>query len=158
MCIRPARKNDVPAIHDCHDLAILAKAADDYAPEIVQAWLSNRNPELIAKDEALIDDPDMIFLVYERDDVIYGFAMANPAQQALGAVYVAEGAGALVGALLMEEVKALSRRRGCTYLEFDSSLGARNFYERQGAVVLGETTHRMRAGFDMPCVKMRLTL
>lgn len=158
-CILLILLNDIPAIHDCHDAAILEKASDCYLPEIIQGWVSGQSPDLIEKDRLRLRDPNFVCFVYEEKDTIYGFAMIDYNKNYLNAIYVRQGAREKkVGQKLIDYVKLNALERGASELSFEASLNSQEFYERNGAETIEISTHIMGAGQKMPCVKMRLKI
>lgn len=144
-------------MHACRDLAIRQKASAFYEPAVIDSWLTNGNPDVFDRDRRGIEGRNWLYFVYEENGDIKGMASFSPAERVMGRLYVIQGASGAAQALLAHMVQ-LSKQQDCPYLDFDSSLNARAFYERNGAVVLEEFISQTRPGLGMKAVKMRLNI
>ncbi len=157
MSIRVATFDDIPAIHDCHDKAILQKATSSYSQDVIEEWLSKRSPKWMENDSRNMQI-GWVYLVYEKGEEIFGVASFQPDENKLGGIYTRNGVKEAVGQKLIKEVIKLCKTKDCSFLDFESSVNARNFYEAQGAVAINEAIHIMAGGQKMPCVKMKLQI
>lgn len=157
--IREARPEDIPAMHECRDAAILEKAGDFYDQIVLEDWMTKENPKIFENDRKAMESGHWIYLLYEHKGTVYGMANASPEERKLGRIYARRGAETPVGQNLLTRLIELCREASCPYLDFDASLNSRDFYERNGAIVVEENAvYTSRRGLTVPCVKMRLVL
>jgi GNAT superfamily N-acetyltransferase len=151
---RPARPDDVSAVHRVHSEAIQAGAAGHYAQEIIDVWAGAFNPENFPRNIER-----MAFYVAEsREGGIDGFLAIDLETGEVDSVYVAPwGKGRGLGSALMALAEEVARDRGVSDLWLDASLNAVPFYERHGWRAVRDHA-RVRQGVEIPLVRMEKTL
>jgi hypothetical protein len=152
--IRPAQLNDATSMIHAHREAVFAGAGNHYSQAILEAWSPGTTPDRVARMEQQISDPTLIILVAEYGADIVGFALVNTAINELGAVYVKPNSIGGVGRTLLAEVE----KRAFAIVEFltcDASLNAETFYKANGYTEEFRTTHTLKTGPTMPCIRMK---
>jgi GNAT superfamily N-acetyltransferase len=124
--IRPAQIEDAAALHELHTASVRAICSTCYAPETIDGWLLNRNPEgyfpPILRGE--------IFIA-EQGAQIVGFGEAVPGT--VIAIYVHPSAvGRGIGSALLAQALAVASHGHNGPVRLESTLNARSFYERFG--------------------------
>ena len=157
--IRKARKRDAPQILQCHREAIKAKASSFYDPKIIEAWGGAISGGQVEKVEQEISEPRWIYVVADHpEEGIIGIGIAVPDKNELRAVYVKPNPHGKVGTQILAALLEQARAMGCSHLDADSSINAEKFYVANGFRILSRGMHRMSAGGEMACVKMRIDL
>ena len=154
VCIRRARLEDAPGIRGVHVEAVRAFCAGHYAPAEIEAWTAPR-PE--KHYDSAIREKD--FYVAEEGGEVVGFAVLNPPESEVEAVYVSPRAarrGTGLSLLRVLEERALAH--GLTGLHLCASLNAVPFYERAGFARGELTAHRLPGGVEIACVRMTKAL
>jgi len=153
--IRPAISTDASALLRVHREAVFSKAAGHYDQARLEAWSPGATPERVARVESEIANPDFIVLVAEANDEIIGFAMAHPAENKLGAMYVRPNLIGNVGRALLLEMEKQAFNAGAQFLEFDASLNAEAFYKANGYEEIGRADHVSANGDVSAAVQLR---
>jgi GrpB-like predicted nucleotidyltransferase (UPF0157 family) len=154
--IRPATESDVDGIADAHVDSILTLGPAAYDLAIVEAWGAPRNGErylqAMHRGEA--------FFVAVDENVILGFSSHRIQDGRHRAAIYVRGRAARqgIGSRLLGCGIAVAQSVGATDLWVDASLLAVKFYERNGFSNLGNGSHRLQAGLEMPCVYMKKML
>ena len=152
--VRRATADDVPV------LATLTKSAVDEQREARggEVWSLREARELPAEPslEACIADPDHLVLAGTIDEVVVGYAVVRLEQLRDGStlgvltdIYTELGAREVgIGELLMDEVLAWCRERGCRGVDAMALPGNRetkNFFETAGLVARAIVVHKKLA-------------
>jgi GNAT superfamily N-acetyltransferase len=132
--IRPMRDEDVPVVHAIHERAVSMTCAPLLPEAVVAAWLRDRTPEgyLRARDER-----GERFWIAEHRGLRAGFASWRG--EWLMALFVdPDHQGNGIGRLLLDACDRDAADGGGKIARLDSTLNARDFYERLGFRVTGE--------------------
>jgi len=158
LVIREMRDDDAHAFLEVHHAAVRRIAAQDYPPEVIEAWAPL--PITQAALEAVIANPENeIRFLAERDGHIIGLACLVIAKNELRACYVApEAARTGVGKALLMKIEKVARNAGVKCLYASSSLTAEQFYRSQEYEVTEYGQHLLRGRWPMACVKIRKAL
>ena len=152
--IRKARPEDVFEVHRVHTTAIRHGASDDYAPEVLEAWVDAFNPDNFPKNLETME----FFVAELEDGRIGGFLAMDLQGRELESMYVAPwGKGFGLGSFLLGFAEELARREGLRDLWLDSSLNAVSFYAGYGWREV-ERHARLRGAIEIPVVKMEKSL
>jgi len=156
--IREMRPEDARAFLEIHHAAVRGVAANDYPPEVIDAWAP---AQLTDKAVALVraNPEGELSLIAEIDGRIVGVAALVITNAELRACYVAPEANRSgVGSALVRKLEQVARDQGLALLELDSSVTAAPFYEALGYETpeLGE--HVLANEQRIACVKMRKAL
>jgi N-acetylglutamate synthase-like GNAT family acetyltransferase len=152
--VRRARLEDAPGIRVAHVEAIRAFCAGHYAPAEIEAWTAPR-PE--KHYDRAIREKD--FYVAEEGGEVVGFAVLNPPESEVEAVYVSPRAARRgTGLSLMRALEERALAHGLTGLHLCASLNAVSFYERAGFARGELTAHRLPGGVEIACVRMTKAL
>jgi len=128
--------------------------ADDYSPEIIQAWSAPEAIELYR--DSINTNP---FYVAEDEGCVVGFAVLEVELSRVRAIYVApEHARKGVGSSLLAELEREARERGLQELQLESSLTAVPFYEACGFSKLREKQFELPGGVEMDAIIMGKSL
>lgn len=150
MSVRKARLEDAPGIRVAHVEAIRTLCAGHYAPAEIEAWTAPR-PE--THYDRAIREKD--FYVAEEGGEVVGFAVLNPPESEVEAVYVSPRAARRgTGLSLMRALEERALAHGLTGLHLCASLNAVPFYERAGFARGELTAHRLPGGVEIACVRM----
>lgn len=154
MNIRKSTVDDIAAIHALHHAAIRTLCANAYPPDVIGAWTAILTPDRYSRGILLFE-----FLVAEEGEGILGFAVVNPFDSELDALYVHPSAGRRgIGSALLRAAERLALLAGVTDLGLKATLNAVSFYERSAYVQLGPAVHKLPTGQGMACVQMHKPL
>lgn len=147
--IRQARREDAPRLHELHTAAVRSLSAQCYAPDIVEGWLGNRNPQGYFPP---IERGAMF--VAESDARVIGFGEA--VKGVVIAVYVDPAAvGRGVGRAILNYALEIAHRDHDGPIRVESTLDATAFYEKHGFREIARSTIK-RNEVDVPVVLMEL--
>jgi putative acetyltransferase len=152
--IRRATEADTDGIAQTRAASIRGVCAKDYSPEQIESWAgelpAESHLEFMGKSH---------YLVAEDDDQLLGFGVADLEGAEILALYVhPEALGRGVGRSLLQAMEGASRDAGRDALQLLSTLTAVGFYERMGYARGEDTSHTLRSGIEMACVRMRKVL
>ncbi|WP_408009772.1 GNAT family N-acetyltransferase [Pseudalkalibacillus sp. A8] len=131
------------------DLALLSKAQWDYSEEFI----------LACRDALTIDEKYILknhVFVMEEDRTTLGFFafVIKNGQAALDFMYLnPEIIGRGYGKILWSHVVTRAKELGISRFTIDSDPNAKGFYEKMGAVVIGETPSTVFADRSLPLLK-----
>jgi GrpB-like predicted nucleotidyltransferase (UPF0157 family)/GNAT superfamily N-acetyltransferase len=153
--IRPATEANADAIAEAHVDSILMLGPAAYDPAIVKAWGAPRSGELYLEAMRRGD----AFFVAVHENAVVGFSShCIQGGQHRTAIYVRGSAARQgIGSRLLRYALDAALSRGATEVWVDASLIAVEFYEQNGFFNLGRGIHRLQAGLEMPCVRMKKT-
>ena len=156
--VRAMRDEDARSFLEVHHAAVRGIAAKDYANEVIDDWA----PLPITQENVsnVIRNPDNeIRVLAEVHGEVAGIGALVLEQNELRACYVVPGVSRSgVGSALVREIESIARGHGLTFLQLDSSITARSFYEALGYEVLSYGEHILGSGRSMACVKMEKRL
>jgi GNAT superfamily N-acetyltransferase len=148
--LRAAHPDEAPALSD---LALRSKAHWDYSDEFIAASrdeLTVRPAQIEARQVT----------VAEIDGAVAGFSVVTgtPPLGEVDKLFVApEQIGAGVGVALFAALRSAAVDAGFSRLRIESDPNAVGFYERQGAVVVGDTPSVSIPGRTLPLLELDLT-
>lgn len=152
--IRRARPSDFPAVDALHAAAIRELAVEHYDAETIFDWSLPLDEDLFEEGVATTD-----WLVAEIGGEVVGAAQLVLEKAEVRMLYVAPRWAAMgVGRSLLAEMEAIARAHGVGRLVLRSSLNAVPFYLRCGWREVERTTHALRTGRVVPCVRMEKEL
>ena len=156
--IRDMRPEDARAFLEIHRAAVRGVAANDYPPEVIDAWApAQETDEAVAFVRA--NPEGELRLIAEIGGCIVGVAALVVTKAELRACYVApEATRRGVGSALVRKLEQVAREQGLAFLGFDSSVTAAPFYEALGYENREAGEHVLASGQRMACVKMRKAL
>jgi GNAT superfamily N-acetyltransferase len=153
--IRGAVTGDAEAIVRTHHDAVWKTAGNHYSPDILEAWAAKLSDSSYEQVRREILDKQLVVVVAERLSRIAGFGMLVPADEEVRAVYVNPSfARQGVGTAILQHLEDLAREDKVLRLNLAASLNAERFYAKHGFEIVQRTTHRLRAGKEMACVRM----
>ncbi|MFW6448829.1 MAG: N-acetyltransferase family protein [Halobacteriota archaeon] len=143
--LRPATRDDVPAIRSVHERSIRGLGRAVYDEEQVEAWAAGCGA---ADYASAIEASSVRFLVAEDDDGIVGFASgttdpdeAGVDGEVTGLYVVPEVARDGVGSLLLSALEDWLASRGVSRVGLTASRNAVGFYECHGYEAVEEREH-----------------
>jgi GNAT superfamily N-acetyltransferase len=148
--LRAARPDEAAMLSD---LALRAKAHWDYSAEFIEA----------CRDELTVDPADIEagrVVVAEQLGVVVGFSAVTgaPPVAEVDMLFVEpECIGTGVGAVLFGALRSTAVAVGFTRLRIESDPNATGFYERQGAVRVGDAPSVSIPGRTLPLLELDLT-
>lgn len=152
------KDSDARAFLEVHRAAVRGIAAQDYSPDVIEAWA----PVPVtagAIDQLLLNSDNEIRLVAELDGLIVGIGALVLETCELRACYVEPGAARSgVGSALVREIERIATDRGLSHLQLQSSITAEPFYLALGYSARHRGEHRLSSGQQMACVKMEKAL
>lgn len=136
-------------------ISLVAKAHWGYTPDFLEACLAELT---ITKEQ--IADPKNIFLVKSVAGEVVGFAFVMPLTDdaaSLDSLFILpESIGRGYGSELLDAVKPLAKKFGYKKLIIDSDPNAAGFYEKNGAVKIGEIPSGSIEGRFLPQYELLL--
>jgi len=158
--IRRAKETDACGMIEAQHAAIRQKAGEHYHQDIIDLWAPRDiTAERINQVEEQIKGTEWFTLVAEAAGIIIGYGQVSLRRHKLGAVYVQQNSSGPVGKMILEQLIEHAKEHKAGFLEMESSVNAREFYESAGFKVL---EHRNRpigqSGKKMASVKMRIDL
>jgi putative acetyltransferase len=156
--VRNLRPEETRTFLEVHHAAVRGIAAADYQSDVIEAWAPL--PITDKAVERVLSNPDReIRLAAVWEGEIVGIGAVIPRICESRACYVAPKAARNgVGTALINAIERIAREHRTDCLELDSSLTAEPFYLRLGYRNLKRSTHTLRSGCVMACVKMRKNL
>lgn len=152
--IRRARQEDCQEIVRVHSAAVAGIRTSLYTLEEIQSWAIPKKPESY---EHAIRTKE--FFVAEDNGVVVGFAVLNPENGEVEAVYVSPEAGRRgVGFALLRELDERARTHSLSVLHLYASLNAVPFYTRAGYEAQEQSKYRLSTGVEIACVPMLKTI
>lgn len=151
--LRPFQDEDAQAPADMQRGTVQHVNARDYAPEIIEHWVSGINAQHYRASAKEFSRT----VAARPDGTIIGFGDCHTGKSTLGIYVHKDYQGQGVGATLMNHLLDKLYAAGCTVIELDSTLTARTFYEHHGFEVIEEKNHDMR-GVPVPVLRMRKVL
>lgn len=149
--IRPATQDDAVSLLETHIASIRDLCAKDYTPGQIDAWITPKTADLYRKT---LQEGNAIFLAEEHERVI-GFIDLELSQGEIRSFYLRkEAARRGIGTALLQRAEDHFRLRGISAVTLTSTLTSVRFYEARGFTNLGLTTHRLKSGVEIECVKM----
>ena len=150
--IRELRDGEERLFLELHAQSIRGLAADQYPPEVIDAWCVAPTEQNLASFIRNADHERRLFA--ELDGKVVGLAAVVLQDSELRACYVLpEAARKGVGTALVREMERLAADHHLDHLEVLSSINAEPFYAALGYHSEGCTEHNMR-GQPMAAVKM----
>jgi putative acetyltransferase len=155
LVIRDMRPEDARAFLEIHHRAVRGVAANDYPPEVIDAWAPAKvTDEAVAFVRA--NPEGELRLIAEIGGRIVGVAALVAKNAELRACYVAPEANRRgVGSALVRRLEQIASAQGLAFLELDASVTATPFYEALKYEALERGEHVLADGQRMACVKMR---
>jgi putative acetyltransferase len=157
--LRPAVATDAEEIARVRHSAIHRIAAAAYPPEAIEAWSGTLDERRYQRFRDVISGGEERIYIAEHASTVVGFGSVIPARNELRAVYVdGDWVRCGVGTAIVQCLEAVAREFGCTCLDLESSLNAKEFYLAHGYVELSQATHGLRDEYAMACVVMRKSI
>jgi GNAT superfamily N-acetyltransferase len=150
--VRPATTLDVGEAVAVVRASITQLCTRDHQnnPQVLEAWLSNKTPEIFA---TWLRDPESLYLVALLDDRICGVGAIHHSGE-VRLCYVRPGSERKgVGKALLGGLEADSAGRGQTALHLHSTAAACDFYGRHGYTPNGEPVMRFGGLRSFPYAK-----
>jgi ribosomal protein S18 acetylase RimI-like enzyme len=147
--IRNAIAADADQIHELHTRSVRELCKGHYTPEQINEWLRNRSPDRYLPG---IERNEMFVAV--EGTMIVGFGHAVPGEVwaiYVSPAYIRKG----VGTLLLRHGISMAQRGSQRIIRLDSTLNAREFYEKVGFIETGRKSIR-RNNALLPVVCMEL--
>lgn len=143
--VREARVEEAEVISE---IAILSKAYWNYSREFIQA----------CKEDLTIDETYMkqnyVFVVETEEEVIGFFAFQRGEQDSLDFFYLHPNyIGKQVGKKMWKSILKKAKELNITSFTIDSDPNAKGFYEKMGAVQIGETPSTVSKDRNLPLMK-----
>lgn len=155
--IRPYREEDVKAFAEIHYDAVHELAKEYYSEDILEAWSPKVDEERISRVRESADQETRIMA--EADGQPIGLGCIVPQLSELRACYVTSlFTGKGVGRKILQTLENIALNQGCVELSLDSSLNAKDFYEKNGYTVIEKSIHMLSAGVTIECYKMKKKL
>lgn len=152
--LRRAIAADAEAIWQVRIQAIRSGCKNHYAPDIIDAWVSNPVPTSF---QSYIEAEP--FYVAELQSQILGFAGLKRATSKVDALFVApEAGGAGLGVRLLRHVESEARELGFTKLTLNASLNSVAFYKAAGYCEGARGMHATTGGLQIECAHMEKDL
>jgi len=152
--LRRATAADAGAIWQVRIRAIRSGCKNHYAPDIIDAWVSNPMPTSF--QSYIGAEP---FYVAELQSQIVGFAGLKRVKSEVDALFVAPEAGrAGLGVRLLRHVENVARELGFTKLTLNASLNSVAFYKAEGYCESSRGMHTTTGGLQIECVYMEKDL
>ena len=153
MIIRPATPADIYRIHEIHTSAIQILCIQDYTPEQIEAWSSNRTPEgylpYIEKFRFFIAEYHGFTVGYAR----YSLKTNEFCSLFVDPEYIRQGIATLLTKFVFQD----ARDHGLNHLWLNGSFTAVPFYKTMGFTVEFEKTYSFQ-DVSLQCLRMRKTL
>jgi GNAT superfamily N-acetyltransferase len=147
--LRPARPGEAGRLSE---LALRSKAHWGYPTELLEGWRA----ELTVRPDAIEAGAVVVAVV---DDVVVGFFSLSgqpPVGDADMLFVEPEHIGTGVGAALFAGLRAAARAAAFTRLRIEADPNALGFYERQGAVRIGDAPSGSIPGRTLPLLELVL--
>lgn len=155
-----AHNQDAEALLRIHAAAVHTTAAPFYSAEIIHSWarFSFTSERIEKVRQRWIDPPSQRIIVAKHEGEAVGFGFIGLNGELLG-LYVHPHFGRQgIGSKILAALEQVAIAAGLTYLTANGSLNAEAFYRQQGFEVMEYGTHRLAAGQEMACVKLRKEL
>lgn len=137
MNIRRYRKSDAEGIVNIHTESVERIASKDYSEKEIDAWASKDTEDVKLKETE-------IRFVAEKDEELIGFSEYNMKEGEITGMYIKpEFTRQGVGKELLKQVEEHAKAEEINRLSCYSTITAKEFYERQGYVVLEKTSMRL---------------
>lgn len=135
--IRIAGPDDAHAACDVLRRSISECCIQDHhnKPEVLQAWLGNKNPPNVA---GWFASPANFALVAERDGVVVGVSLLTQAGKLSLCYLLPEALHSGIGKAMLQAVEAQARVWGIKVIKLHSTASARDFYARNGYIQAGK--------------------
>ena len=151
--LRPAKHEDCHTIYELHRLSVRHTCIKSYNQEILDAWLSQLNPNGYA---AALDNPHKTMWVIEYKNRIGGFFLLDTQEALLDALYVhpfLQNNG--LGTAMLQRAEKLSTAANLSVLKVYASMNSVNFYALNGYEALGEAIMPFNQNIATRCMLMR---
>ena len=151
--LRPTKHEDCNAIYELHRLSVRHTCIKSYNQEILDAWLSQLNPNGYA---AALDNPHKTMWVIEYKNRIGGFFLLDTQEALLDALYVhpfLQNNG--LGTAMLQRAEKLSTAANLSVLKVYASMNSVNFYALNGYEALGEAIMPFNQNIATRCMLMR---
>lgn len=151
--LRPAKHEDCNTIYELHRLSVRHTYIKSYNQEILDAWLSQLNPNGYA---AALDNPHKTMWVIEYKNRIGGFFLLDTQEALLDALYVhpfLQNNG--LGTAMLQRAEKLSTAANLSVLKVYASMNSVNFYALNGYEALGEAIMPFNQNIATRCMLMR---
>ena len=151
--LRPAKHEDCNTIYELHRLSVRHTCIKSYNQEILDAWLSQLNPNGYA---ATLDNPHKTMWVIEYKNRIGGFFLLDTQEALLDALYVhpfLQNNG--LGTAMLQRAENLSIAANLSVLKLYASMNSVNFYALNGYEALGEAIMPFNQNIATRCMLMR---
>ena len=133
-------------------LALESKAYWNYSEEFLQACV-----EVLTIDAQYIKD-NYVFVLEEEDDIVGFFALVTGEETRLDFLFIhPKFIGQGFGSLLWQYIVIKAKELGIKSFIIDSDPNAKAFYEKMGAVHIGESPSRVLEDRRLPLMKMTIT-
>jgi GNAT superfamily N-acetyltransferase len=135
--IRTATPEDASAACGVLRRSILECCVEDHQnkSEILDTWLGNKTPQNVS---AWVSSPANYTLVAERDGELVGVALVTQAGKLSLCYVLPEAQHSGIGKALLQGAEAKAREWGIGTLTLKSTVGARQFYARNGYTNAGK--------------------
>jgi putative acetyltransferase len=152
--VRRAEPEDAEQICQVHILSVRELCKSDYTPEQIEAWVGKLKPE---GHRQAIEQIDKSIFVAEVDGRIAGFSELF--KNEVNAVYVHPSYSRQgVGKLLLNVVEQEAIAQYIKKLQLSASTNAKLFYQACGYQAIEYSSHVLRSGLKIPCVRMEKNL
>jgi GNAT superfamily N-acetyltransferase len=148
--LRPARPDEAAHISE---LALRSKAYWGYSDEFVESCRA----ELTYRPEQTVSSRIVVAVVADVVVGFYALAGEPPVAELDGMFVDPDHIGTGAGGALFEHVLDAARRAGFTALQIGADPNAVGFYERHGAVRIGEEPSASIPGRMLPVLELDLT-
>jgi GNAT superfamily N-acetyltransferase len=148
--LRPARPDEAAQLSD---LALRSKAHWGYSDEFIEACRA----ELTYRPEQIETSRIVVAVVAEAVVGFYALAGEPPVGELDGMFVDPDHIGTGAGGALFEHLLDSARRSGFTALQIGADPNAVGFYERHGAVRIGEEPSASIPGRMLPVLELDLT-
>lgn len=157
MIIRPIKDGDAKEVLELHYTSVHKSAAPNYSTDILDEWSPKPDQDRV---KTFLENPDNEIRVVALDDKrIVGFGCLVLSLNELRACYVLpEASRRGVGKDIVEYIENIARNNNLKFLNLDSSVTAKKFYEKCGYLVLKRKKHILSSGKEMDCFKMHKAL
>jgi len=153
MKIREYTFEDAEAHAEVHRESVRGIASEDYRDEVIEAWAS-KEPE-----ESPLEEEKKRFVAETDEGKVAGFSDYNKETNELSGLYVKpDFSGKGLGEKLLQKAEQDAKENGLDYLWCESTVTAKDFYQKQGYKITEETTHELEKGIEMKTYKMEKEL
>ncbi len=157
MILRLIKHEDANEVLNLHYESVHKIAVNDYSKDILDEWSPRPDQNRVKK---FLENPDNEIRVVAVDNQkIVGFGCIVLPSNELRACYVLPDASKKgVGKRIIEFLENLAKENNLKFLNLDSSITAKSFYEKCGYSVHKKDKHILESGQKMDCFNMHKAL